>query len=768
MSESTKDMLPGQWWAIADCVDAYELGSRDGFPELRQFASRSEPAFRGAALAELVKVDLERRWAKGEKRNVEAYLQDYPELRSNTDSFAEIVQQEYLIRSRHGDQPTAAELGRRFPDVDQSRVLQSNEYLLNTIAFGVNAAETETHDMPAVDRTGTVMFDSKRVSGYVAPSTATGGSSVSSPSNTPAANINTQSGGGGSTTTGSTPFDPRAGKPVWPAGKPYPANANTLSESLLKPPQKEDDSLGRYSIQKTLGSGSFGKVFQCFDEDLKRDVAVKVPHGSSANTAGKVKEFLHEAQSAARLRHPNIVTVLDTSQTADGRVFIVYEFIPGKTLQDHFEAGQYTHDDAARWVAEVADALHHAHKHGVVHRDIKPANILVDAEGKTHIADFGLAKRDDQFFKNDAGRVLGTVAYMSPEQAAGQSHWATPQTDIYALGVMFYQLLCKRLPFSSSSELTEVLQQIQHRVPPPPRTIDDKIPAAFEEICLKAMAKSPAERYRTGADMAADLRKALAGAPPKKGSGMLLVAGAAAAAAFAALMIWAPWKEKQSAGGANGIGGNVASTSNSDKVEVMVGDKKLLLSAGTPHLQLIHQGASQTMFSDFLDDSKVLREGDKVQLHAHLLGSPAEQGYMYVYWYDADGKGQRVFPTNDNIDKQEPASSVVYPDQAVHDPGLENWETIIGRKGVEFVMVAVSPTPLSRQQVQLFDEIAAYTPVREVPDKVYHLQSEKLAQEVSRGLGGVVQSRRSPLSPEFEKALKDNFVAYTGMVIPHR
>src|SRR6185295_7766353 len=134
----------------------------------------------------------------------------------------------------------------------------------------------------------------------------------------------------------------------------------------------------------------------------------------------------------------------------------------------------------------------------------------------------------------------------------------------------------------------------------------------------------PAERYRTGADMAADLRKALAGAPPKKGSRMLLVAGAAAAA-FAALMIWAPWKEKQSAGGANGIGGNVASanpSSDPDKVEVMVGDKKLLLSAGTPHLQLIHQGASQTMFSDFLDDHKVLREGDKVQLHAHLLGSP--------------------------------------------------------------------------------------------------------------------------------------------------
>src|SRR5204863_4480775 len=139
-----------------------------------------------------------------------------------------------------------------------------------------------------------------------------------------------------------------------------------------------------------------------------------------------------------------------------------------------------------RWTAEVADALHHAHKQGIVHRDIKPANVLVDADGKTHIADFGLAKLDDRFFKDDTGRVLGTAAYMSPEQAAGQSHWASPQTDIYSLGVMLYQMLTKRLPFGGRT-LSEMLEQVKQRVPSPPRTIDDKIPKPLEDICLKAM-----------------------------------------------------------------------------------------------------------------------------------------------------------------------------------------------------------------------------------------------------------------------------------------
>jgi predicted Ser/Thr protein kinase len=772
VSQSAKELLPGAWWAIANCVDAYESETREQFPDLRQFASRAEPAFRRAALAELVKVDLERRWTAGQNRRVEDYLKDYPELQQDGDSLAEIVQQEYFLRSKNGEHPSAAELSSRFPDLDPRRVLHTDEQLMNTIAFGINPTDTKmSDDLLAAERTGTVMFDSRKTgsSGGVASGAADiqGRAAVD-------ANAATQNGGGASTTTGSNPAIPH-GPAIWPTSKPYPAQAPTLGQSQLRPPtsDKPQDFLGRYSIKRMLGSGSFGMVYHCFDEELKREVAIKVPHGTSAKSQSRVKEFLHEAQSAARLRHPGIVTVLDTSQTPEGRVFIVYEFIPGKTLQDHFEEGKYTHQDAARWIAEVADALHHAHKQGIVHRDIKPANILIDDDGQTHIADFGLAKLDDQFFKNDAGRVLGTVAYMSPEQAAGQSHWATPQTDIYALGVMFYQLLCRRLPFSTTAELTEVLQQIQHRVQPPPRTIDDKIPAALEEVCLKAMAKSPANRYRTAADMAADLRQALAGAPPKsRGPRLAVAAGGAAAASIIALVIWAPWRrhDENRTGAAPS---NVVVPSASEiakQVLVQIGDKQFKVSAGAPDLK-IHFHKAMQKNTDFLNDKDVLREGDEIQLHVKILGAAPEPRYIYLYWYDNEGKPNRLWPPqNSDLDKQQLLTKVVLPDQTspLPPPGKENWFPILGDRGAEMALVALRTEPMPREQVERFDRMLAYVPSNEVPDKVYHLESEQLSEEISRGLGGVVQSQRSPLSPEFQRALKEDFPVYRSLIIPHR
>ena len=370
--------------------------------------------------------------------------------------------------------------------------------MVATVALGDAKIETHrsgSHDDPP-GSSGTIVYDSQKSKESTAPNAAGGPPTIEHDGTARTAGDSGHTAGGAART----------------AGADSSATSHSAAAASAPPAAVLGGSISRYVIRQQLGAGSFGVVLRCFDGDLKRDVAIKLPHRQGDSTADRVKEFLHEAQSAARLRHPGIVTVLDTGQSDDGRVYIVYEFIRGTTLQDRLDKGDYTLEEVVGWVAGTAEALHHAHKNGIVHRDIKPANILLDEESRPHIADFGLAKMDDRFFKNDAGRVLGTAAYMSPEQANGQSHWASPQTDIYSLGVMLYQMLTKRLPFGGRT-LSEMLEQVKQRVPAPPRTIDDKIPKPLEDVCLKAMAKNPADRYSTAADMAADLRAALAGAP---------------------------------------------------------------------------------------------------------------------------------------------------------------------------------------------------------------------------------------------------------------
>jgi predicted Ser/Thr protein kinase len=746
VSESTKDLLPDEWWAVAECVDAYEAESKGGFPNLRKYFEGAGAPFRSAVMTELVKVDLERRWSAGDRRRVEDYLKDYPELKSSNDVLAEVVQQECFVRSKHGEQPNVDELHSRFPGLDERRVLQTDEYLLNTIAFGINPLDTHmSAEDSSAERTGTVFFDSKKAS-----SSASG--SVS-----PAA-VETRDVGESGTTADPSRVQPADDRPA--------KDLTTLGESTMRAPaEPPKEFIGRYSIKRTLGSGSFGRVYQCFDEDLKREVAIKVPHGTAAGSQARFKEFLHEAQSAARLKHPGIVSVMDTSQASDGRVFIVYEFIPGTTLQQSLDQGKYTHTDAARWVAEVAEALNHAHKHGIVHRDIKPANILLDGEGKTHIADFGLAKLDDQFFKNDAGRVLGTVAYMSPEQAAGQSHWATPQTDIYSLGVMLYQLLTRKLPFSSGGTATDVLEQIKLRIPPPPRTVDDKIPKELENVCLKAMAKSPADRYRTAGDMAADLRAAIAGAPPKSHTPWLAIAGGGAAAAIIALAVWAPWRShNDNRGGAGGVdGGNAPSLKDLDKlIDLKIGNQTVQVQTGTPKLDIDYQSATQSgVFDPLKGKQMALHEGDKIQLHMKVLGGEAR--YVYLFWADTSGNVSLLWPKMTDLDHLQPVTEVSFPDSGNPD----EWSLVDANRGIEMALVTVSDKPMSREQIEQLTHLRAFTPGTVRPEGVYHFASEELQREISRGLVGTVISQKNPISSEFEKAIRTDFPKFHGMVMPH-
>jgi serine/threonine protein kinase/formylglycine-generating enzyme required for sulfatase activity len=266
--------------------------------------------------------------------------------------------------------------------------------------------------------------------------------------------------------------------------------------------------IGRYLVRRRLGTGSFGTVWLAEDETLLRQVAIKVPRRSRLASPASRAAFLREAQTAANLNHPAIVIIYDVGRFEEAGCYVVMEYIAGRSLQEEIAAKRPDFERAAAMMAQVADAAHHAHKQGLVHRDLKPANILLDAAGRPHVVDFGLAIHDEHQATR-RGELCGTPPYMAPEQVRGESHRLDGRTDVWALGVVFYELLCGRRPFTAPVAYG-LYEEIQERDPKPPRQIDETIPLELERICLKCLAKRMTDRHSTAADLAADLRHFLA------------------------------------------------------------------------------------------------------------------------------------------------------------------------------------------------------------------------------------------------------------------
>jgi eukaryotic-like serine/threonine-protein kinase len=264
---------------------------------------------------------------------------------------------------------------------------------------------------------------------------------------------------------------------------------------------------GRYELHRRLGRGGMAEVFLARDQLLDRPVAVKVLFPEFATDPSFVERFRREAQSAANLNHPNVVGVYDWGE-AGGTYFIVMEYVEGRTLADIVRAEGPLHPDrAADITSDVAAALGFAHRNGVVHRDVKPANVLITSSGQVKVADFGIARAMTATSEENltqAGTVMGTATYFSPEQARGDA--VDPRSDIYSLGVVLYESVTGRPPFSGESPVAIAYKHVQE-APTPPRHVNMDIPVAMEAIILKCLAKNPVNRYPSAEDLRADLRR---------------------------------------------------------------------------------------------------------------------------------------------------------------------------------------------------------------------------------------------------------------------
>jgi eukaryotic-like serine/threonine-protein kinase len=264
---------------------------------------------------------------------------------------------------------------------------------------------------------------------------------------------------------------------------------------------------GRFRLEERVGSGGMSTVYRAFDETLERWVAIKILQNEIAGDADQLERFHREARSVARLNHPHVVTVIDAGED-QGCPYIVFEYIAGETLKDRIRRfGRLPVPEALAYAIEIARALQAAHTEKLVHRDVKPQNVLLDTDGRAKVTDFGIARSLEGDGLTLAGRVLGTTDYVSPEQALG--HGVTPQSDIYSLGIVLYEMLAGEVPFTADAPVAVAMKHVREPMPDVQQARPE-VSATTAAIIDHATAKETRNRYGTIEEMLHDLEEALA------------------------------------------------------------------------------------------------------------------------------------------------------------------------------------------------------------------------------------------------------------------
>ena len=417
-------------------------------------------------------------------------------------------------------------------------------------------------------------------------------------------------------------------------------------------PPRDGLLVGRYRLGPKIGEGGMGEVFEGFDPQLDRPVAIKFPlfDPVSPKYAGRVQRFLREAKHAALVRHGNVCPIYDAGES-DGRPFVVMALVAGESLARRLarSPGPVSPDEAIRIVRQVADGLAAVHQNGLVHRDFKPGNILLDAAtGDAVLTDFGLARQaDDGDRLTVEGTITGTPAYMAPEQAAGEDDRLGPATDVYGLGIVLYELLTGRVPFLGTT--LSVLHQVINDPPARPSSLRAGLDPTIEAIVLKTLAKLPNQRYATAGSFADALRAWPAGgatvtaeavAPGLTNQRWFRALRAMAAFLLLSAGIIAAWT-----GGLLSRTDSGSGTRSTDfpRLRPITGSFDVTVSSDKKHGLV-----TKSMMS--VDDPSALPVEDNELIHIHVTLD--QDAYVYVLWVGAGGNVQPVYPWDIERSKQ--------------------------------------------------------------------------------------------------------------------